>query len=190
MPAQTPRCFCPGAPVLGLAHPPAPLPARLSCGQKHPPPPRSFWPPSSPSVAAMGSFCAVAWRDGDRDRHGDGAGRCFPAQADRHSLTHRSWDGSWFQLCPPGAQSRLPAWVTMGTAGWGKPAPREVAEDEPPWGMVARATLLLGHQHGAAGVTVMCWGSAGLAGEPQAQVGRCGATGWVVGSSPPHHVLR
>lgn len=146
----SPRCSCPG---LGSSSCSPSCTAQL--WTETPTTSLSFWPPSSPSVAAMGSFCAVAWRDGDRDRHGDDAGRCFLAQADRHSLTHCSWDGSWFQLCPPGAQSRLPAWVTMGTVGWGKPTPREVAEDEPPWGMVARATLLLGHHHGAAGVTVM-----------------------------------
>lgn len=124
---HTPRCLCSSVSALGLAHPPAPLPARLGCGQKHPPSPRSFYFPPlcqclpwGPSVPLEDDGVRHRDRNRDRDRKGDGAERCFPAEITWHSLTHRPGDGSWFQLHPPGVQSWFPAWVTMGTAGWGK----------------------------------------------------------------------
>lgn len=162
-PAQT-------SPAAGWAHPLAPCSVRFGCGQKHLPPPWRFSPASSPSVAPVGSLCLMTLRDGDGfgDRAGDRSGKRFPSQATQHSLTHGTRDGSQFQFCPPGVQPRLPAWVTMGAAGWGKPAQWGMVEDDSPQ-KVHRAPFSQGTSMGLLGWWVCAegqWGAPRAGGTP------------------------
>lgn len=131
--AHTPRHSCSSVPCPGLAHPPAPLPACWAVDRNihclhgafwlSPLCQCLLWGPSVPLWDGDGVRHRDRNRDRDRQKNGVGAGRCFPAEVTWHSLTHRPGDGSWFQLHPPAAQSWFPAWVTMGTAGWGETTP-------------------------------------------------------------------
>lgn len=162
------------APAPGSAPPLAPACARHGCKHRHHA--RSF--SSSPSQAPAATRPLWAWVPGTAGwgqgwgwGWGWGRGWQVVSSAGCPAQPESARDGSWFQLCPPGAQPLLHAWVTMlGTAGRGTPASRGGRAKQRGWRGAWRGTLPSGGRRGGRGVL-------GPAGEPPKQAGPQGPHG-------------